>query len=568
MFYRLILFRLPFKPYNRLMKKYLGLAAILLIALAYQGGQMYSGMEVTGFVGAIDDAYYYFQIARNIATGHGSSFDGENPTNGYHPLWMAINVLVYWLMPGQNIAPIVFLKIISAGLFLGSIFLLWRLLGKISDNDWLKTTLLFFYILAPINLQFSNDGLETALVLFLFLGFYLKFLSALENPSAKNHLLLGLLGGLMVLGRTDYVIFALAAFLYIFIAKKENRWRNCALLAVGFLPVILPWILINILKFGMLLPSSGLAYTRINHDWFFSKPRTAIQVALWGGYQFSSNVIFFILNAIGFPLPEFPVVNPKIVLTVCAGLAAAALLWFWWFVWKKRQTAFWEIFFRSQLGQSFLVLLTGFLGLTILHGGIRWSGRPWYYITAPVFLAVGAALFLEKIFETKHWIWKKSLLLFFIAAAALSYKTYADRLNIASSFGPREVEKYRSAIWISKNLPENARIASFNSGVIGYFAKRFVMNSDGLVNNSAYKYMRDHKPLWLLFKEKNIDYLADTERTLDRGRIIWIGTNPISHLKMIYTDEVLHDPNSAQNVYRVLFYEPFNLYYPNKKIAS
>ena len=37
-----------------------------------------------------DDAFYYFQIARNIATGHNVTFDGETLTNGFHPLWRAL----------------------------------------------------------------------------------------------------------------------------------------------------------------------------------------------------------------------------------------------------------------------------------------------------------------------------------------------------------------------------------------------------------------------------------------------------------------------------------------------
>jgi hypothetical protein len=39
-----------------------------------------------------DDAYFYFQIARNILDLHQSTFDGISTTNGYHPLWMAILV--------------------------------------------------------------------------------------------------------------------------------------------------------------------------------------------------------------------------------------------------------------------------------------------------------------------------------------------------------------------------------------------------------------------------------------------------------------------------------------------
>ena len=42
------------------------------------------------FALTFDDAYYYFEIARRIADGGGSTFDGLNTNNGYHPLWMLV----------------------------------------------------------------------------------------------------------------------------------------------------------------------------------------------------------------------------------------------------------------------------------------------------------------------------------------------------------------------------------------------------------------------------------------------------------------------------------------------
>ncbi len=47
------------------------------------------------FALTFDDAWYYFAIGRNLATGHGSTFDGLNPTNGYHPLWMLVCTIVF-----------------------------------------------------------------------------------------------------------------------------------------------------------------------------------------------------------------------------------------------------------------------------------------------------------------------------------------------------------------------------------------------------------------------------------------------------------------------------------------
>ncbi|HID08358.1 MAG TPA: hypothetical protein EYP10_14555, partial [Armatimonadetes bacterium] len=42
-----------------------------------------------------DDVFYYLKTAMNIAQGHGSTFDGVNRTNGYHPLWMLLLVPIY-----------------------------------------------------------------------------------------------------------------------------------------------------------------------------------------------------------------------------------------------------------------------------------------------------------------------------------------------------------------------------------------------------------------------------------------------------------------------------------------
>ena len=65
-----------------------------LRAVAVAGGVIYTLVAVFWAEGpfalTFDDAYYYFEIARRIADGQGSTFDGIAETNGYHPLWMAI----------------------------------------------------------------------------------------------------------------------------------------------------------------------------------------------------------------------------------------------------------------------------------------------------------------------------------------------------------------------------------------------------------------------------------------------------------------------------------------------
>ena len=42
-----------------------------------------------------DDSFYYFDIARSIVMGHGLTFNGVDPTNGFHPLWLLVIVPIF-----------------------------------------------------------------------------------------------------------------------------------------------------------------------------------------------------------------------------------------------------------------------------------------------------------------------------------------------------------------------------------------------------------------------------------------------------------------------------------------
>src|SRR6185503_14413004 len=63
-----------------------------------------------------DDAFYYFGIARHIADGSGSTFNGIDPTNGYHPGWLMVIEPVFCLSHGR--AALVGITVVSCLLFM------------------------------------------------------------------------------------------------------------------------------------------------------------------------------------------------------------------------------------------------------------------------------------------------------------------------------------------------------------------------------------------------------------------------------------------------------------------
>src|SRR3989304_8457148 len=74
-----------------------------------------------------DDAYYYFKVAQNISEGSGSSFDGINPTNGYHPLWLWLCIPIFSLARFDLILPLRVMLIVMAGVSLIALIMNFKL---------------------------------------------------------------------------------------------------------------------------------------------------------------------------------------------------------------------------------------------------------------------------------------------------------------------------------------------------------------------------------------------------------------------------------------------------------
>ena len=150
-----------------------------------------------------DDTFYYLQIARNLAHGHGSTFNGVVTTNGYHPLWLLVLTGVsaistrYTFILGFLIAA----EVTAAT----AVYLLARKLfanvagpGVAASGVALVATSLVVPMLAT--------GMETVLAVPFALA-TLAYLTEIKEPIGfKQGAILGLLTSLTVLSRLDSAI--------------------------------------------------------------------------------------------------------------------------------------------------------------------------------------------------------------------------------------------------------------------------------------------------------------------------------------------------------------------------
>ncbi|MDO8430339.1 MAG: glycosyltransferase family 39 protein [bacterium] len=486
---------------------------------------------LSGFL--VDDAFYYFKSAANLANRLGPTFDGEHLTNGYHPLWMGINAVIYYLFPNNKILPIHLILTLAVLFFAGGTLLCWKIISQLVQDRTMQILLLLAYALNPWNISNILNGLETSLALFLLILLFWLFLRILNGKDRiTDFLLLGMVGGLTVLARLDYGLF-LAAILIFFLFKKKYSWPSLLAFSLTAFLLAVPWFLYNYFYFGSLIPASGLAYTLINHRLWFYKDRNLTQILLWSLYNFIGTITFT-LKTIG--LPNFYSASNLwksfwslgvIFFPIIAGII--------YFYTVKRDQ--FKEYLRKLMASNewivFIIFFIAYFGLIVVHGAIRWSSREWYFASFPFLVVIFLALLLSR---SSMEIYCKRILLALALLLGISFGI--SWAGIFTQYNG-QLEAYNAALWARDNLPANVRIAAFNSGVLGYFSERFIMNSDGLINNSAFEALKENR-LWELFKKERIDYLMDYEITLTYRFKSFLGIeNPMAEVNRINIPIVL-----------------------------
>ncbi|HAV78457.1 MAG TPA: hypothetical protein DCX53_14000 [Anaerolineae bacterium] len=176
-----------------------------------------------------DDAYYYFKVAQNISEGHGSTFDGINQTNGYHPLWLWICVPIFALARFDLVLPLRILFLVMSGLSVATGILLYRLIGRVFVPAIGAIAAIYWVFSTDVLERVYQQGLETgiaafSIVLFIYKLYYFER-SWRNNPVTKKQLAtLGILAILVTFSRLDLVFFAAMAGIWIVFRRHPMRY--------------------------------------------------------------------------------------------------------------------------------------------------------------------------------------------------------------------------------------------------------------------------------------------------------------------------------------------------------
>ena len=234
----------------------LTLVSILALAVFYAAACI--STEGRGGV-PLDDAWIHFQFARNVARGHGISFNPGQPTSGSTaPLWTLILAVGYLLgcrfpLTGQMLSAVGLLTTSAATYALSK-----RLTGS-RGASWLAA------IVVSTNGRMVWAGLsalETSLFTTLSLLAVAGYLT--DRSAGRCRFRTAALFALAALSRPEgYLLFALIVTDFVFASavrsqsRSQPQWCGIPLLPIALFGVIvLPSLLFSLLTSGHLLPNT------------------------------------------------------------------------------------------------------------------------------------------------------------------------------------------------------------------------------------------------------------------------------------------------------------------------
>jgi 4-amino-4-deoxy-L-arabinose transferase-like glycosyltransferase len=501
--------------------------AVLLIGLLIRISVLSLGSEQLIKV-VPDDAFYYLETAKHIAGGDGSTFDGANPTNGYHPLWMVLVLPIVILFTDPWWVTRLTL-LFGIAFNVGTAVLLFAALHRWLNAWYVPVIGAAIYFLNARSLVSSLNGLETMVSSFFFAAsLYLIFWKR-EQPgfSLKHTVLVGLSLGLLFLARTDNA-FYIAVFygMSLWWQAPAERLKTGVISAVVMALVASPWMLWNYFTFGGFVQSSGFAVPYVLRETFLAEGHSSFELIAESLKIFLTFIGYQVYRFyLGF---HFPVFASVLVGTI----------YFAWRRWKTIDDS------ESKSSRRFVQLLIGLgsaaVALIFVHTFLRWYPRTYYFDQIIILCAVGCCVGLTLIRPTKVLekmpvrvpaLLSVAVLLGMISLPAV-YSGY--KLHTRGQY-PHQIEFLDAARWLEQNTEEGDVIAGFNVGITSFFSERDVVNLDGAINMAAFEAIKGRR-LFAYAEDLKVRYIVDYDPVMFEMYRYFLGTSSPGFTKTIIVD--------------------------------
>jgi hypothetical protein len=219
------------------------------------------------------DTFYYLAVADNSVDMPYFTFDGTQPTNGFHPLWqyyLTIFFKIFDFLRIQNhqiffaFASSIAFTALGTALFGVTLF---RLTNRFSLSLISAVPGIYYLLFSSVMPHYGSawssiNGMETGCSIFFF-GLLVYFLfsdNTINTFSLKRVLGLSLVLTAITLSRLDDIFIFVPFIVYILFlpSRRENKFKLFIAFCLPPLLLIGIYLLYNISYSGMMLPVSGM----------------------------------------------------------------------------------------------------------------------------------------------------------------------------------------------------------------------------------------------------------------------------------------------------------------------
>jgi hypothetical protein len=427
-----------------------------------------------------DDAYYYFEIAENVANGNGATFDGIHKTSGFQPLWMLCLTPVFWVCRNApETAVRMGLSLQAAALFAAGALIVSVLSRAFRWKVMLGVAVCYtfsVFVLGVNGMETSAEILALA-ALFAF-GWHAKVFVA-DRPSMFKQFLFGILLGLAMLSRLDMVF--LGAVIVAFCVASAlrtpgERVRNlagAALIFAGASLAVVPYLIYDYATFGSASPISGTLKSGFPH----------ISLAD------SSETLYYCVG-----LPKLALIGSILVF---------AVLYVGWYLTAAKSARDARFYFHTSMAVLACAIMLHALHMILF---MKWAIWTWHFFPYFLFAALAIAAPLERVVSTRlggavYW-WATAGL---VVAGTIGYGL---RTTVSGRESTWQTASYQAALWARTHTDPSDVFALKDTGNFGFFSQRRVINLDGVVNNLEFQEVLKARKLQRYFQENHVKYLV------------------------------------------------------------
>jgi hypothetical protein len=500
---------------------HIAIASILLVLLPVAVNLRTEGIKsIFGYFAA--DTFFYLAVAKNSSWFPAFSFDGIYPTNGFHPLWQFLVKALGDLLSLDSKGLIYLAFMFSWACIAIAAPLLVFCTNSITRRPLLSLASIFpgfVYIVSGFANSFYGNiwsfinGMESPLSLFVFallLTISIKwnvFYAPIRNNLGKTILCSALLA-IVTLSRLDDIFLVMSFLVVAFTVtpSKERAAKSLALIAVPVIAVVV-YMLFNKAYAGSFLPVSGIA-----------KGGLSIKGNIFHAISLAAPVSYMGSNSWGW----WTSLGWRSILMNLPGLAGISFMWlrrreignlFYTFIGKTRLEPGSRFYSANHFALLFSLALYVILKwlYNLFNVGL-WHQGHWYYPISIFSANLIIAYFISCYMPTYRPSKGGATLALAALFAFNLYLSYSMDANKAA----RDYNRNYYSLWSNKddltlsikNADPNARLVSYDDGIISYSLGVPVMNGLGFALDKEALQAKKEGKLLGLARQRGFQYVT------------------------------------------------------------